>query len=346
MSEVLREIIDIVISRDTTPITRAGFGTPLIIGESDGLGVARVKTYSGIEGVAEDFDVTDDEYIAALAIFSQEEVPSRIKIGRKEYEETWTEAIQEVRDVDDDWYCLITSTRVEADILEIAGVVEALSPAKIYLAASDDATILDGQDDQDVGSLLQALDYDRSALFYHSNAANTFPEAAWAGKMLPKDPGSATWKFKRLTGVTADTFTATQRDALYAKNVNFYQQMAGVAVTFNGRMVGGEFIDVIRGVDWLEQRIAEDIGQLMISVDKIPFTNHGISQIEAVIRGRLEDAVGQSVLTNDPQYIVTVPKRDEVSFDDRANRRLTGITFEATLSGAVHRVRIRGSVTV
>lgn len=79
----LSQLVNVVISRQTGGVSQAGFGTPLILGANLG-GPDKVKTYTGISGVADDFSSSDPEYIAASKIFSQVPRPAQIKIGKRE----------------------------------------------------------------------------------------------------------------------------------------------------------------------------------------------------------------------------------------------------------------------
>ena len=67
---------------NTRTVSRAGFGTPLFISTHKAF-TERVRTYTSMEGVAEDFSVTDAAYKAANSAFSQSPSIEQIKIGRR-----------------------------------------------------------------------------------------------------------------------------------------------------------------------------------------------------------------------------------------------------------------------
>ena len=77
----LNEIIDINISLSTKGITQAGFGIPLIVGESMKLST-RAKQYANISEVSDDFAESDVEYKMANLAFSQEKTPEKIIIWK------------------------------------------------------------------------------------------------------------------------------------------------------------------------------------------------------------------------------------------------------------------------
>jgi Protein of unknown function (DUF3383) len=62
---------------------RRGFGVLLICGDSDVIdAVERVRTYTGLDSVADDFGTTAPEYLAAQLYFGQTPRPSTLMIGR------------------------------------------------------------------------------------------------------------------------------------------------------------------------------------------------------------------------------------------------------------------------
>ena len=257
--------------------------------------------------------------------------------------QTFAEDIADIRLVNDTWYALTTHSHTKSDVLAIAAAVESLK--KIYAVSSSDSDIITSATD-DVISELKALGYDRTFAMYHANANTVYPEAAWLGVMLPKDPGSATWKFKTLTGVTANSLSSTQSTYVRNKKGNVYETIGGVDITREGTMVSGEFIDVIVGCDWLESRMEERVYSRLVNSDKIAYTDAGIATIEADIRAQLQEAIAVGFLAEYPQPAVVVPKVANISTVTKATRELPAITFEGTLAGAIHKVTIRGTVTV
>jgi hypothetical protein len=202
----------------------------------------------------------------------------------------------------------------------------------------------------DIFSTLQGLSFNRSVGLYSGTADGStddqWAEIAWAGLMLPTDPGSATWKFKTLAGVTADTFTDTERANLQGKNANIYETVGGVSITQEGVVAVGEFIDIIRGVDWLEVRIQEDVYALFVNVPKVPYTDAGITSVESIVSARLTNAIGVGLLAEDPPPTTTVPRKADIDPADVVARTLNNVKFDATLAGAIHFVNVTGVVTV
>jgi len=251
-------------------------------------------------------------------------------------------SIQAAQLINDDWYALAVYTRVKADIELLAAFIQPL--LKIYIAITADSDVITSAG-TDVATALKAAAFDRTAIMFSNDEAN-FPEAAWMGGRLPLLPGSTTWKFKTLSGITRDLLNTTERNNALGKNSNIYTTVGGVNMTCDGKMASGEFIDVIRGVDWIQARMTENIFSALVNSEKIPFTDDGVSIIVNQMQQILDQAVANTILTNDPAPSITAPLVANVSANDKANRTLPNVTFQGTLAGAIHLVTVLGVVTV
>ena len=186
--------------------------------------------------------------------------------------------------------------------------------------------------------------YSRTAVVFHADNTQ-YPEFAWMGKELPYDPGLRTWAFKTLAGVTPDTLTAGQENLVRGKNANVYTTTASVANTYAGTCAkAATYIDDVRGLDWLDTTIKLDLANLFFSAGKVPFTDAGIQMAVGILKGSLSQAVAKTVLVEG--FTVTYPKAADVSPADKAARKLTGVSFQATLAGAVQSIVINGTVAL
>lgn len=338
----LNQIVDVQITRETKIPTQRGFGTPLILGDSDRFAAdERVRTYTSIEQVVADFTAGDAEIQMATDMFSQTVRPPQIKIGQREAgDASWTAALNAIEGVDSDWYGLVTESRVEADILEIAVWVEAR--IKIFLALTSDDDAKNGV----AGNVLEDLNaaaYDRSSGWYSGDADNHLT-AGLVGLQLPKDPGSTNWAHKTVNGITFDDLSATQQQNIESVKGNQYIRVAGLNVTQFGTMASGEYIDVIRGADFIQARIQELVFFELVNSEKIPYTNDGIAQIENRLREALQLGVANQIINDD--FTITVPDVADVSVIDKGNRFLPDVEFEATLTGAINKTQIRGRLVL
>lgn len=257
--------------------------------------------------------------------------------------ESWVSAIDAVQTEDDTWYAMAIESHLPADILAVAGAIEAKK--KIFGTSSALADVK-GSGDDDIFSQLQALGYQRTFGVFSGTADTEFPECAWIGYQLQEQPGSNTWAYKTLTGVSVSKLSDTESKNVQEKSGNTYERIGGLNTTVGGKMFGGEWIDVMVFVDWLEQRMKERLWFRMANSKKIPYTSAGAAIIEAEIRAQLNDGIRAGGLAESPAPTVTVPDVLSVSANMRAQRIFEGIEFEARLAGAIHFVKIRGTVTV
>lgn len=246
-------------------------------------------------------------------------------------------------DGNDDWYAAFVDSFGKAEIESMAAAIEAL--IKIYLPTTFDADILTSAT-TDVGSVLQAANYARTALCWHETPGFSDLGASWAGRNLPADPGSITWKFKSVVGPAFSLLTPSEAAELATKSVNNYVRIAGNNMMQEGVTASGEFLDVTRGIDFITARIQENVFGRMINLPKIAFTDKGIAVPEAEVRGVMQLGISQSIFTNDPAPVVTVPLAKDVDANDKANRLLPDLNFTATLAGAIHAVEVNGTVTL
>lgn len=171
----------------------------------------------------------------------------------------------------------------------------------------------------------------------------TFLEGGIFGRMLPLDPGSATYAYKSIEGVGADAWTSSQRSAIEAYHGNHYTTVAGVDVFRPGKTAGGEWIDVVIGLAWLEARLQEGLFAALVSNPKIPYTDAGLAILVGVVRGVLKTAEDRSIL--DAGWTVTITAVADQETADRAARIVRGLEFSARLAGAVHQINLVGTVT-
>jgi len=252
-----------------------------------------------------------------------------------------------INNANNTWYALIATDRTPSTVKLIADWVE--TRIKLFGTASADPVIINspaGTDTTSIAAILNQAGYVRTFVMYHQDANFDYPEAAWFGRVLPLEPGSETWKFKTLNTISYSNLTTTQSNNALAKRANTYEFVAGVGITANGTVAQGEYIDIVRGIDWLTARIQEYVFTTLVNVPKIPYTNAGIAVIQAQVLRALELGISNQFISDDPAPTVTVPLAEDVPPADKANRILRNVRFQATLSGAIHAVRIFGNLSV
>jgi len=243
----------------------------------------------------------------------------------------------------DTWYSCHLTNQGKAVITAAAVYIETIY--KIMVVASPDTDIYDSGSTTDIAANLQTAGYARTALMYHYKANYQYPGAAWAGRMLPLDPGSATWKFKTLSSVDYMTFTSSEESAIRDKDCNMYVRIAGISMTQEGVSSAGEFIDITRGTDFIRSRLQEYVFGSMARADKIPYTDKGIAVVESDVNAVMRLSVTKDILADDPVPVVQVPLVANVPANDKTARILRDVEFSGTLAGAIHATQISGTVS-
>lgn len=259
--------------------------------------------------------------------------------------------IQRIFEVDQDFFFVISTSRTSVDIIELAKQMSTLR--RIYFFETDEADSKDlasGSDTTSILAQLKLLNLDFvTGLWTKTSNLTNYPTAGWVGEGAPKDAGSITWKFKDVIGaVPDDELSTTEKSNILAKNGNVYTTVGGQAMFEEGKVASGEFIDVIRGVEFLSARMQENVFGLFLNEDKVPYTNGGIEQVLLQVRSTLQLGVDQTILSSDPgrEPTATAPDILETLAADRAARFLDNVEFQAFLAGAIHKVRIQGRISV
>lgn len=257
--------------------------------------------------------------------------------------ESLTDALNAVLLENNDWYGIAAYSHTKSDQIEIAAFAQ--GARKFYKTSDDDLNIINQSESTDTTSAAKAFKsngYDRAGFIYGGNADIQFPEAAYLGVMFGYEAGAATMEFKALKGVTVDNLTATQITNAKAKNTSVFIPRGGQNTIHSPTMGDGTFDDIVRDLDFAASDIQVGVFGMLINTPKIPFTNKGFAVLEAAIRDSVQRSVNLGIFSGDSgrSPIITMPKVTDISANDRALRKVTGIKVSAYMAGAVHFVEI------
>lgn len=267
-------------------------------------------------------------------------------------QESISDAMAAIVKEDNDFYGIVLTSRAQGDILAMAAWCE--QHRKIFVTAIAEAGAASNSSTVDTGYQLMDKNYYRTAWYYHELADTEYVDAAIMARCFSINPGGETWANKKLAGITTDKLTETEYNAITKKNGNTFEKFRNVSITQNGKVAAGEWLDVIRFRDWLQEEMTVNIFNLMINRDKIPYTDAGIAMIEAQMRAALDLGVARGGIApleydsdgnENKSYVITVPLAADISANTKALRTLEDISFTARLAGAIHAVTIQGSLT-
>ena len=322
------------------PIGQLGFGVPLILLENADKEVAYTEVSNIDELVEAGIDSASIAYQAAQLLFSQANAPKTIAVCA--VTAPATTALASAQLVDKGWRQLIVVTDGDnaSGVQAISTLVEAMD-GKIYFAGLD----------VDDTTTITVSGLRRTVLFYCDATEEVpVPVAALVGETAGLAAGSFTYKNLILSGVAAQDLTDSEIDAIHKKGGITFVAKAGDNVTSEGKVAGGEYIDVIDSEDYIIQQITYKTQKVLNNASKVPYDNNGIAMLESVVKGVLQDAYNNGmIITNEdgtPGYWVDYALREDTKATDRANRKYIGGNFGFTLAGAIHTVEVTGTITV
>ena len=260
-------------------------------------------------------------------------------------------------DVDNDWYFLMTDKDGDDYVEALAKYAEASEPTEAELGAGveDHRKFYMGQ----TANKKFACRTARAAVIYaDEESISEEPDASYVGNVAPFYPNSVTWKFKRPQDGNAPTsagiklislpkLTESEREELAENYVNFLTEEYKRQYVKNGTCLNGEFIDTVLGGDWVAKRMRNLLYDILLTNATIAYDDAGFGLVATAVLQALSEAVDLGIIAKDPEsntgvFTVTIPKYAESTEEQRRNRVMPDITWEALLAGAIHQVKSKG----
>lgn len=359
--------VDVIMS--AVAATGRNFGALLILGTSTVIPLTeRIRQYSAIEDIGDDFGVDSPEYEAATIFFSQSPKPTLVYIGRwaktvvsaeEGSVETLLQAVNACLQYTN-WYGLAiadSADLVEADVISVAAAIEASSLSRILAVTTADVNVLVSGNTDNIGYKLKAASYART-FWQYSSSSKYAAISAFGRAFTVNFTGSnttITLKFKTEPGITYETLTTAQAAAIDAINGNVYVYYANdTAIIQQGVMANGDFFDERHGLDWLQNYVQTNLYNLLYtSTTKIPQTDAGVTRLMANVEASLDQAVNNGLIapgvwnggpigqiesgdTLTKGYYVYADAVANQAQSDREARKSPVIQAAIKLAGAIH----------
>ena len=197
------------------------------------------------------------------------------------------------------------------------------------------------------------------AFGFASKSIETYPNNAYTHiaamvVAMKHIAGSETWAYKTLVGIEPENFTTTEMSTLEDNGLNYFVKCAGKNITLNGKTVSGEWIDVIRFRDWLQNDMQKRIYNVLIANSKVAYTSAGITLIEnqmlaSLMQGQANGGIAETEFDEDgkeiPGFTTSVPNSVSISDSDKEERTLKNCKFTARLAGAIHLIEVSGNLS-
>lgn len=258
-------------------------------------------------------------------------------------------AIEALRDIDDDFYIVLTDVIDEDCVDALCAWAESTEPTEAALGAGveDHRKFYFGQTD----NKNYKNTHGRSAVIYTEKPLEEWADAAWLGCVGPFWPQSVTWKWKVPDGLTPPDLRDSERETLEENFVNFFTVEYKHEYVKNGICGDGNFIDNVLGADYITQQMRENLYAIFLANPKIGYTDAGFAIVASGVYAALNRATALSIIAKDPEsnsgiYTVTIPKRADATDEQARNRIMPNIEWEAQLEGAIHSVKVRGVLRV
>ena len=316
-----------------------GFGYPLVLVEN----AETAKPYTEFSNIADVLEGGYAEstvaYKVAQLIFQQSNKPSRIAIcATSDPATTW---LTNADNIAKEWRQLIVvsdSGNASAPA-EIAAKIEAATVEKMYYAN------VDMPENIATATKIEGIDtYNRTVLFYYTPTEDIpCPVAALVGEVGGLTPGSYTVNNLMLKGLVPLELSQTEIDAIHKIGGITFILAAGDGVCSEGKVASGEYIDTIDGNDYIKQQLEYKTQKVFNTNLKVPYTNVGIAMLEAAAIGVMTDAQNKGIVDT---FTVTYALREQVSAEDRMNRKYFGANISYEMQGAIHYIEIYCEATV
>jgi hypothetical protein len=204
-------------------------------------------------------------------------------------------ALLNCRNLNSDFYGVMSTAAVTADHEAIAAYVQSATPPMIYFYGTHDSNVPTSAT-TDVFSYMQSNNYNRVFGQYSTTQGGTYPNniycgAAAMGIAMGLNTGLAGSYFtmfaKNEVGVTSEPLTGQQVQYINGaslstkgKNGNVLSNFAN-AYTFlwKGTMGSGQFLDLILFLDVLSAQIQYNIMNLLTELPAVPLTDAGEQQL-------------------------------------------------------------------
>lgn len=352
MANNIDGIVKCNISISSPAVSAESFSGLLLVGlpPADGTEVAPIEVYSSFTAIQDaGYKETDPVYTAAMVAFSQSPQPDKVYVASIQKTEPMGDTDEEPEATvkralgTDGWYFILPAGIESAKLNKLAAYVETTEKLLgVTIGAEEENPITtEGLMRTHVWKLAknQDSDYDK------------YLHVAVCAAVASYDPGAETWAFKSMSLITAGEFSDTEVTAMDEACENYYVCIAKKNITQGGKVLGDEWIDVIRFRDWLKNQIQMNCFNVFVMNPKVPFTDPGIALLHNAVISALKAGQNVGGIAPDfydesdnkvPGYTAVAPLAASLGADQKKSRVLPNLTWSAYLAGAIHCVEVSG----
>lgn len=322
-------------------IGTAGFGIPLIL-TSKAAQPQEYATYrDGLE-VSQVYGVGSNEHLTAALMFSQN--PSLRRLSVCADSDNAVTAIGKI--MGKEWRQLVVLTgEDDSTESEISLTIEGTKDRMYFCTVSDKAKLaaLKGRE----RTVVFFYDVDMTGV---DSINYPQPVAAVVGAAAARRAGSFTYKNLIIKGLEPVlTLSAEDVQELHENGGITLLEKAGDIVTSEGITTSGDYIDLVDGKDFIISNIEYSTQKLLNVMDKVKYTDVGISVLENATVNVLRLAAGNDIIAEEDGaflYSTNFLPRSEMSVEERSKREYSGGHFDFVVAGAIHNAKITGELKI
>lgn len=354
MAKNIDGIVKCDISISSPAVSSESFSGLLLVGPppADETEVDPVAVYSSFEAVQDaGYKEADPVYTAAMVAFAQSPKPDKVYVASIQKTEPMGETDEEPTETvkralgTDGWYFILPAGVESTKFDALAAYVETTQKmlGVTYEAKEEDSISTKGLWRSNAWKLAdnQTSPYDK------------YLHVAICAAIAYLAPGTETWSFKSLALITPGEFSDTEIAKMDESCLNYYVCIAKKNITQGGKVLGDEWIDVIRFRDWLKNQIQMNCFNVFVMNPKVAYVDSGIALLHNAVIAALKSGqeVGgiapDSYDENDnkiPGYTSSAPLAASLSPAQKKSRVLPDIKWSAYLAGAIHCVEVSGTL--
>lgn len=329
--DLMDQLITVNVALSGVPVSRAGFGTVMLVSPNAAPVSGLVLTYTSATAstsLAADLGagvINAAIQAAVLKGFAQSPRPAVIKVGKVPAFTTVPGPSTLATDMaaivaqDDDFYGVALDvsdyTTVGADEPEIELQANAMAAwcetvDKVFLAKTWDDDVYNGAVSTDLASDIKGSAYENTAVVWSQlvggppGTADQPIDMAALCRWLAYDPDTKSAPFSAgLTGITRCQLTATGLDLTAAQIAAAKAKYASVAQLYGSAAAyldpglngaGRQWSEVL-SKHWLQARVREDIADQAVALaargDKFPLSDEGVAICQGILARRLQQGV-------------------------------------------------------